>query len=162
MRANNNIEINEFAILINGLPKEEKIQKAKEYRLENFDFDNVDEILYSSNNIKEEAKKKANYKCELDNCHTTFVSKSTNNLYVEAHHLIPFSKRDNFNVSIDILENLVALCPNCHRKIHLAQDIEKKELLNSLFNKREKLLKTENIDINILELYQYYNIQEEI
>ena len=126
--------------------------------MKNFDFDSEEEIIYSSANTKEEAKKKANYQCELDLSHITFISKSTNKKYVEAHHLIPFSKRKEFDISIDIVQNLIALCPNCHRKIHLATDIEKKEILNKLFDKRNNLLKKEHIDIDIQKLYNFYNI----
>jgi len=154
-----NFEINEFAISLKGLSKEEKLKKAQEYRIQNFDFDSEDEIIYSSANTKEEAKKLANYKCEFDSNHTTFISKSTNNFYVEAHHLIPFSKRNEFDVSIDIVQNLVALCPNCHRKIHLAKDEEKKLLLDTLFENRKENLLTENINIDKKKLYNFYNIK---
>lgn len=155
-----NFEINEFAISIKGLSNDEKLKKAKEYRLENFDFDSEDEILYSSNNTKDESKKIANYKCELNNEHITFTSKSTNNPYVEAHHLIPFSKRNKFDVNIDILENLVSLCPNCHRKIHLSKDDEKIELLELLYEKRKEQLHNELIEIDKKQLFSFYNIKD--
>lgn len=155
-----NFEVNEFAISIKGLSKKEKLLKAKEYRLEKFDFDSEEEILYSSNNTKEESKKIANYKCELDNEHITFTSKSTNNPYVEAHHLIPFSKRNKFDVNIDILENLVSLCPNCHRKIHLSKDDEKIKLLESLYEKRKEQLNNELIEIDKEQLFSFYNIKD--
>ncbi|MEA3316008.1 MAG: HNH endonuclease signature motif containing protein [Campylobacterota bacterium] len=155
-----NFEKNEFAISIKGLSKEEKLLKAKEYRLENFDFDSEEEILYSSNNTKEESKKVANYKCELNNEHITFTSKSTDNPYVEAHHLIPFSKRNKFDINIDILENLVALCPNCHRKIHLSKDDEKIELLELLYERRKKQLHNELIEIDKEQLFSFYNIKD--
>ena len=154
-----NFEINEFAISIKGLTDDEKLKKAQEYRLMNFDFDSEDEILYSSNNTKEEAKRKANYKCELDDMHVTFTSKATNTFYVEAHHLIPFSKRNDFDVNIDILENLVALCPNCHRKIHLAKDKEKTILLEQLYTTRKTKLNDELIEITKNELFSFYNIK---
>ncbi len=154
-----NLEINEFALSIKGLSKEEKLEKAKEYRLQYFDFDSEDEVIYSNVNVKEEAKAKANYECEINNDHITFISKANNQKYVEAHHLIPFSKRNEFDVSIDVVDNLVALCPNCHRKIHLATDNEKKRLLDLLLEKREKKLKENSILIDKSKLYQFYGVQ---
>lgn len=35
--------------------------------------------------------------------------------YLEIHHIVPLGKGGK-----DDLSNLVALCPNCHRKLHLA------------------------------------------
>lgn len=157
-----NIDINKFAISIKGLSKLEKLEKAKEYRLENFDFDSEDEILYSSSNVKAEAKKIAGFKCELNDQHETFISQSTNTLYVEAHHLIPFAKRSKFDINIDILENLVALCPNCHRKIHLSKNDDKVELLTKLYNSRADKLNKESIHISIQNLMSYYNIKDKI
>jgi len=153
-----NFEINEFAISIKGLSKEEKIKKVQEYKMEKFDFDSEEEILYSSYNTKEKAKANANYICEFDHNHITFTSKSTNKKYVEAHHLIPFSRRREFDVNIDIEENLVALCPICHRKIHLAKDEERESLIKTLFDNRKEKLKKEMINISIDDLCKMYNL----
>ncbi|MDP6749276.1 MAG: HNH endonuclease signature motif containing protein [Candidatus Poribacteria bacterium] len=70
---------------------------------------------------------KANYKCELDSSHVTFINKKSNKPYMEAHHLIPMSRQGSFEFDIDVPENIFCLCPTCHRKIHLAQDDEKKK-----------------------------------
>jgi len=45
--------------------------------------------------------------------------------YLEGHHVIPLAEG-----GADVIENTVALCPNCHRKSHLSPDAEaiKKEL----------------------------------
>ena len=39
---------------------------------------------------------KANFKCELNPAHQTFINKKTGNPYMEAHHLIPMSKQGLF------------------------------------------------------------------
>ena len=62
----------------------------------------------------------AKHKCEP--CHkNTFKNKSTGLQYVEGHHLIPLSCQKSFNYSLDVEENVVALCPMCHSKLHHAE-----------------------------------------
>ena len=52
--------------------------------------------------------------------HDTFTSKKGVR-YQEAHHLIPMKAQKDFgDKNIDIPENIVGLCPNCHRAIHNA------------------------------------------
>lgn len=60
----------------------------------------------------------ANFQCELDSEHKTFISNTNLENYVEAHHLIPikYYYSDEFKYSIDNDANIVALCPNCHNK----------------------------------------------
>ncbi len=64
--------------------------------------------------------------------HETFTSTSTNSAYVEGHHLIPckITNSEKYNNRIDIVNNIVPLCPNCHRKIHY-----------SIWKEREKMIK---------------------
>lgn len=153
-----NMKINELAIKLKqqGLSSEDKKNIVAQYRIENLIDDDDDEILYSSQNVKEMAKLRDWYMCEIDHNHITFDSKSNGKNYVEAHHLIPFSERNNYELSIDVVENIVCLCPNCHRKIHLAIDEEKKELLNPLFRDKAQQLKNIWIELDIKTLFKYY------
>ena len=96
--------------------------------------------------------------CEYNREHRTFVSKSKQQQYVEAHHLIPFSERKHFDVSIDIIENIVCLCPNCHRKIHLAIDENKIELIKPLLDTKIEKLHKMWIDITEEKLFSFYKI----
>ena len=152
-----NIWINNLAIELKQqwLSEDDKKIIIDRYRVENLIDDNDDEILHSSQNVKESAKIRDWYKCMFDQNHITFNARNWKN-YVEAHHLIPFSERNNFDLSIDIVENIVCLCPNCHRKIHLAIDEQKKELLNPLFERKHDELSNAWIDLNLNELYHYY------
>ena len=153
-----NMRINELAIKLKQqwLSSEDKKNIVAQYRIENLIDDDDDEILYSSQNVKEMAKLRDWYMCEIDHNHITFDSKSNGKNYVEAHHLIPFSERNNYELSIDVVENIVCLCPNCHRKIHLAIDEEKKELLNPLFRDKAQQLKNIWIELDIKTLFKYY------
>lgn len=107
-------------------------------------------------NFAIQAKKQAHWQCEVDVNHESFISKNTSKNYTEAHHLIPMAAQKFFEHSIDIPCNIVSLCPNCHRKIHLAQDIEKQKLLSLLYNKRIGLLNKAHIHISIEQLYSFY------
>ncbi len=51
---------------------------------------------------KNKAVEKANYKCELDESHSFFISRMTNKNYVEGHHLIPLEFKDDFGYSLDV------------------------------------------------------------
>lgn len=83
----------------------------------------------------------ANYTCEYDCSHNTFKSKATGRQYVEAHHLIPISKQQYYRNNLDVEANIVSLCPNCHRKIHLGTNIEKRIMEESLIELRKDRLK---------------------
>ncbi len=153
-----NVRINELAIRLKQqwINEEDKKQIISQYRIENLIDDDDDEILHSSQNVKEAAKIRDNYQCEMNHNHLTFNAKSNGMNYVEAHHLIPFSERNRYDLSIDVVENIVCLCPNCHRKIHLAIDEQKKQLLNPLFNSKIKELNKVWINLDIETLYRYY------
>ena len=87
------------------------------------------------------AIEKANYKCLVSDTHFSFTSKKTGKQYVEAHHIFPMSSQDKFNYSLDVPENIAALCPNCHKQIHLAEPLEKKKIIKYLFDLKKDELK---------------------
>lgn len=93
----------------------------------------------STNSYKRDAKtgflalRLANFQCELNKDHKTFISNSTSENYVEAHHIIPMKYYDDFKKSIDNEANIVALCPNCHRRLHYGEFEDKKGLLLKLY-----------------------------
>lgn len=103
-----------------------------------------------------EALIKAEYKCETDSSHLTFVAKKTDQNYVEAHHLIPMSVQKDFTYDLDVHGNIISLCPNCHRKYHYACLEDKEEMLNILYVKRKKSLEGFGIDIPLYKLIEFY------
>ena len=60
----------------------------------------------------------AGFVCELNPEHPTFKRKSSGKPYTEPHHLVPMSAQEHFKVSLDVEENIVSLCSNCHNHIH--------------------------------------------
>lgn len=156
-----NLKINSLAVRLQkeDLSQEEKREIIEEWKRENLSVDTDDEIIYSSQNMKETAKRSENYRCEHKRLHKTFIAKSNGKNYVEGHHLIPFSERKNFDISIDIVENIVCLCPNCHRKIHLAADKERKKFIKQMFKKKSGSMKKAGIDIDLERLCSFYGVQ---
>lgn len=70
--------------------------------------------------LVEFAKRQAQGKCRLCKCDAPF-KKENGEAYLEIHH-VKWLSRDGY----DSPKNVVALCPNCHRKMHslnLAEDV---------------------------------------
>ncbi len=105
-----------------------------------------------------EAKRKSEYKCEIDLLHETFINSTDNNPYVEAHHLVPMAAQGYFENTIDFADNIVTLCPNCHRKIHYALPKEKAEMLEFLYANREKVYSRYRIEVDKKMLMNFYGI----
>jgi 5-methylcytosine-specific restriction enzyme A len=98
----------------------------------------------------------ADYCCEFKTSHRHFISKTTNQNYVEAHHLIPISFQDKHEHSIDIHANIVSICVACHKQIHHGLFEDKKEILETLFNSRKERLNAAGISIDLEDIYSYY------
>lgn len=104
------------------------------------------------------AKQHSNWSCEIDRSHTTFTSSIEGKNFVEAHHLIPMAAQDNFDNSLDFADNIVTLCPNCHRMIHHSDSKTKRAAVNKLFDKRKHLFASYGIIIDKKTLQNYYGI----
>lgn len=53
--------------------------------------------------------------------------------YTEPHHLIPLVRQDQFDVSLNVKENIISLCSNCHNEIHYGKDSDR--LIQELYVK---------------------------
>lgn len=111
-------------------------------------------LLFERN--PEKAKKSiilADYKCELNESHVTFLTKN-GKPYMEAHHLIPLSAQTYFTNSLDVDANIICLCPNCHRKLHYGKyNISD---LRKIYEERLHYLRKSMIDITFEELASFY------
>lgn len=99
----------------------------------------------------------AQFQCEIDPQHPTFVSRVKGKPYVEAHHLVPLSIQARFEFSLDVKANVVALCPNCHRRLHHGTDHGKRADLVYLFKKRRLVLAEKEIKLSESELLACYH-----
>lgn len=97
---------------------------------------------------------RANFKCEIDNTHPSFIRKRANVEYTEPHHLIPMAKQDKFDYSLDVLANIVSLCSNCHNQIHYGIDSEK--MIKELHLQRENDLSKAGIFVELDNLKTFY------
>ena len=84
--------------------------------------------------IIEFAKLRANGYCQLCGNEAPFKN-PMGEPYLEVHHIVWLSRGGT-----DTIDNVVALCPNCHRKIHILDKDEDKIYL-------KKVIKNNNIDI---------------
>lgn len=108
------------------------------------------------------AIKKACYFCERNVTHQTFLSKKTNKNYMEAHHFIPvcYQKEmwDRYGVNIDCVENLVSLCPTCHKAFHYGTNEVKTELIEKLYPECATKLRTIGLNISLEEIKKLYKL----
>ncbi len=145
--------------------REDKEVKESEVNLEekidDTDVNFVDKYNKVSTVLKKLAKTNSNYRCELEDFYGCqyFTSKESHRNYVEVHHLIPRAVGNDFENSIEVIENYVALCPHCHRLIHLGEDVERKPALHNLYIKRIEALKAKGLEINERQLKEYYLIE---
>jgi 5-methylcytosine-specific restriction protein A len=73
--------------------------------------------------IAEYVKRLAKGACDLCTKPAPFLNKSSE-AYLECHHIVWLAKGGE-----DSLENTVALCPNCHRQMHvLDREADKRQL----------------------------------
>lgn len=98
----------------------------------------------------------ANYKCEICTTHPTFIRRSNGKPYTEPHHLVPMSAQKDFSVSLDVENNVVSLCSNCHNQIHYGTDID--SILKPLYEQRIESLKLVGIEITYNEIKKYYRV----
>ena len=107
---------------------------------------------------KKKALVNADYRCEYNNEHFSFYTlKSNKHMYVEAHHLIPLNKYDEFQNSLDIDANIVCLCPNCHRCIHYGNTAEKKQMFLKLFSRRKNRLRKCGIEVGMEKIDKWFS-----
>lgn len=158
----------EFVNLVN-----DKLENINDYISENisnlhFTFygDEVKKLYESTNknnttlsirdlNVCYNALVLANFKCEVDSSHETFMRKNVNRPYTEGHHIIPLRFQDKFDVNLDVEANVVSLCSNCHNKLHYGRDFE--DVLIKIFTKdRQTRLKKSGIEITLEELISLY------
>lgn len=148
------------------IPLEDVAKDLSEEEIEAYGIiDPTDEVGYRqreifSASLKKIAKINAKNKCECESAEGCkyFTAKETGQTYLEIHHLIPREFTNDYNESIETLENYVALCPNCHRKIHHAVDNERKHLIRILYSERQKRLQNAGFEIELDKMFEYYRI----
>lgn len=128
----------------------------------NYVSENSDKIEYNSDgpivtrrrDAAINALKNANYLCEVDNSHPSFLRKNTKINYTEAHYLIPLSKQVRFEYLLDVEANIISLCSTCYNQLRYGEN--KEEIIIKLYKDRKKRLKDVGIDVTLEELLNFY------
>lgn len=146
--------MNNKAISEEELEQEESISKEKARKLSDTELKKritqkknklskgkkVISINYSRDQeIAEYAVRRANGKCDLCGMVAPFV-RNDGMPYLEAHHVDWLSRGGE-----DVIENVSAVCPNCHRKIHILDENEDTIKLKKRMMAYSKLLRKEKL-----------------
>ena len=110
-----------------------------------------------SKSVSKNALNKADYKCEINCDHPTFRRRNSPLNYTEPHHIVPMSKQDYFENSLDVEENIISLCCNCHKQIHLGKGFE--DMLRKIYAERKDVLKKAGIEILLEDLILFYKME---
>lgn len=104
----------------------------------------------------------AYYCCENEPQHETFESAKTHKSFMEAHHLVPVKYQQQiwqkYNINVDCTENIVSLCPTCHRAFHNGTNEVKTELIENIYKKIFPKYKYIGFDISLDEIKNLYKL----
>jgi len=101
--------------------------------------------------------KQQEYKCQIDSLHKSFITKA-GLPYMEKHHLISMMYYEEYENDLDDVSNIVSLCPNCHRQIHLGRKDDIGNILDILFKKQKDKLTAAKLLTSIKDLKVKYGI----
>lgn len=112
--------------------------------------------------IRDAVLEKAHYICDCDDQkHFYFESVDLHN-YVEGHHVVPMNRQEEYyfdsSINLDVPNNIVALCPNCHCQIHLGSRQARLKILSELYVRNKAKLLALNPNLTLSILASYYNI----
>ena len=98
--------------------------------------------------IIEQVLKADKYQCEIDVNHKTFIMRRNDEPYLEGHHLIRMEHQDRFAKSLDVYANIIGLCPNCHRQLHLGKHAEIRAILSPIYDLRAERLAKSGLELS--------------
>lgn len=101
--------------------------------------------------LRQQVIKLADYKCEINPAHQSFIAENTQKPYMEGHHAIPMKYQEHFSYSLDVYANIICLCPICHRKIHYGLKNDRHEMMNQLYEQNSSKLIKSGIEISKTE-----------
>jgi len=139
--ANLEAEVDDFQLDLNDLKAPEK-KKSEIYQ------------YGRDRKIALEALNKAGFTCELFPEYPTFISRSSGNPFMEAHHLIPMKLQNDFEQPLDVVDNICCLNPLSHRLVHYGKYEIFEERLASIVRLRSDFIKSVGwIEDDVLALY---------
>lgn len=109
-------------------------------------------------NVAIRAMDRSGYLCENDSTHITFLKQSNGKQYMEPHHFVPMSCQKLFENSIDVEENIIILCPTCHRLVHHGKVELQLEFIKKFIALRSEAISKRGIEINLERLRGFYGV----
>ncbi len=117
---------------------------------------NTSNSWHTSKKIKEAALKKANFCCEINQDHETFL-REDGHKFMEGHHVIPMSAQSHFDkINLDQEVNIASLCPTCHRSAHFAEKNHRKKIFENLFMSRKEAYLELGINENSTDIFKKF------
>ena len=150
------IDKNEIECLLNKNYEDKPEWNGKKCKQE-MTFSSVTGREVPKRNLKvaTDALRRTDYLCEFDKNDKTFLRENGSS-YTEPHHLIPISKYNDFNYSVDVMENIVSLCSNCHNLLHYGRFEDKIPILKKIYEDRKLALEKVGLEITFDQLIKYY------
>ena len=112
--------------------------------------------------IRDSVLQKAGYKCDCDDKKHFYFESVEFHDYVEGHHIVPMNRQEEYyfdkTINLDVPNNIVPLCPNCHCQIHLGSRQSRIKILSELFVRNKAKLLALNPNLTLSLLASYYNI----
>lgn len=99
--------------------------------------------------------KRAGYRCEFEPQIQLFTARSSGLPYLEPHHLIHRSLQPAFKVGLDHPDNIYALSPHHHSRIHYGTITDTVEIVDDLLGKRNAVLSRYGVSRD--EILGFYN-----
>lgn len=103
------------------------------------------------------ALKQQDYKCQANLAHVSFITRA-GKPYMEKHHLISMKFYEEYENDLDDINNIVSLCPNCHRQIHLGEKDGVTGIIEILYGKQKDLLTRAGLDVSLADLKKKYGV----
>ena len=108
--------------------------------------------------VQRDAIQKAQYLCEIDSKHESFIDRRTDKPYMIPTHIIPHNAQADFDKMLEITANYCCLCPVCNAKLAYGTDIERQEMLMKLYTKHKLDLKKAGIEITPMQLFKLHGM----
>lgn len=109
----------------------------------------IQQTVYRRSNIlRIQALSIADYSCEIDQSHRSFIAENNKKPYMEGHHVIPMRLQNQFKNSLDVYANIICLCPLCHRKIHYGLIEERRNMSQKIYYDRAERLANSGIRLS--------------
>lgn len=89
-------------------------------------------VYYRDPYLKQMVKRIANGRCQYCGNEAPFIDKQ-GDPYLEEHHVVRLADGGR-----DTIENVVAICPNCHRKMHVLKNEKDKIILEGVAEQNKK------------------------